>query len=451
MKTTHLTNVLSILALTALSACTPETAEQPQGRAASAPQQTAPPLPVAAGQDRGNGAEDPKPLSDGGAWFLGTEKTIRYCIEVDPGFFKMSDERRGLYENFPELLKVIQQYPATETRSALRKWTKWVQTSGNYYYQKRMLATNFEEVPCDDTVDLKFLFGQNTPAIEATRKLKRHPMAFTAETDVNYVDGWRKGYIWISSAGSHPIKSQPHRFFPDWTDPDQLHAILLHEIGHVFGCDHIEGTIMAENIVQRIASATDSESLFTQRSPENRSLLRQINQQRMVLFPLDIDFSIPGQLGDGYNSIERTQAAVEIFTVLMDRAPSGAIEAILQGTNPHDLHLEVKDAVGSHRFPIKVRQLGQDRLQIFGQGRGAYIYREHIKNDGTTAVASTTMSDNYGETYSGTLETAGGHSRELLIQVNPLNHNLYDMGPFRIALLGPDAQSRTLFRAGLVY
>lgn len=447
---------LPLFTLMLLSACTPGSAGQPSEKPVSTSLPATPQAPVAAGQDRGNGAEDPKPLSDGGAWFLGIEKTVRYCIEVDPDFFDMSPERLARYQKFPDLLKSIHEYPIVETKLALEKWIQWVQTSGDYYYQKRILTTKFEEVSCDATVDLKFLFGQSTPEIEAAKKLKRHPMAFAAETDVNYVNGWRKGYVWISRAGSHPIvdlpsRIGPDRYFPDWTDPDQLHAILLHELGHVFGSDHVEGTIMDENIVRRIGNATYATSNFAKRSPEDRALLRQINQQRMVLFPLDIAFSIPGQLGDGYNKADRAQAVIEIFTALMNRAPSGNVEAVLKGTDPYDLRLEINDALGGHRFPIKVRQLEQDRLQIFGRGRGAYIYSEREKSDGTKQVGYMIASDNYGEVYSGTLETIDGRGGELLIQVNPLNLNLYEMGPFRIALIGPGSQVRTLFRAGLVY
>lgn len=404
------------------------------------------------GQDRGNGAEDSLPPHVGGAWFVGPEKTVRYCIEVDKDFFRL-DEQLLLDSSseartfFAIRFVQIRNSPTKIVREAIDKWTTWVGTSGDYYYQKRRLATRFIEVPCQPGVDLKFYFGHETPEIESARREMRHPLAFAYETDVDYKLGWRKGYIWVSRAGSHPIEFS-HRFFPDWSDEDQLFAIVLHEVGHVFGVDHTEGTIMDADILGRIAGATESASYLDKETKQiRRTSLRQINQQRMVLFPLDIFFKIHGQLGARILNPKPgekypTASALAIFEELMGRKAMGDIQAILSGTDAYSLTLKIQDDLGSHDFPIRVRFLGDDRIQIFGRGRGAYIYQ-----DG----GPTSTTGSYGEVYSGVIQTALGKEKEIIIQANPFNPNSYEMGPFRITLVGPDMTATTLFRAGLIY
>lgn len=404
------------------------------------------------GQDRGNGAEDNLPPHVGGAWFVGPEKTVRYCIEVDKDFFRL-DEQLLLDSSseartfFAIRFAQIRNSPPKVVREAIDKWVNWVNASGAYYYHKRRLATHFIEVPCQPGVDLKFYFGHETPEIESARREMRHPLAFAYETEVDYKLGWRKGYIWVSRAGSHPLDF-PHRFFPNWSEEDQLFAIVLHEIGHVFGVDHTEGTIMDADILGRIAGATEPASYLDKETKKiRRASLRQINQQRMVLFPLDIFFEIHGQLGARILNPKPgekypTASALAVFEELMGRKAQGDIQAILSGTDAYSLTLKIQDDMSSHDFPIQVRFLGDDRIQIFGRGRGAYIYQ-----DG----GPTSTTGSYGEVYSGIIQTALGNKKEVIIQANPFNPNSYDMGPFRLTLVGPDMTATTLFRAGLIY
>src|SRR6185437_1712189 len=56
--------------------------------------------------------------------------------------------------------------------------------------------------------------------------------------------GWTPGFIWVADTGQVDSASST----PMWTNFEgmPLQRILLHELGHVFGSTHVDGTIMAD-------------------------------------------------------------------------------------------------------------------------------------------------------------------------------------------------------------
>ncbi|MGZ3693350.1 MAG: hypothetical protein ACXWQO_04040 [Bdellovibrionota bacterium] len=89
---------------------------------------------------------------------------------------------------------------------------------------------------CDGTEDLKIYYGVENESVREAKKLYDNPAAFAHLESYDEQTGQGKGFIWI--ARSPEILFHPyHRL-----------ALLIHEMGHAFGHDHIEGTIMDGNI-----------------------------------------------------------------------------------------------------------------------------------------------------------------------------------------------------------
>lgn len=193
-----------------------------------------PPAADPDGRSTVNNGSDIAEEAQGAAWFLG-DRTIRYCYEAGTKF--------GV--------------PTASARMAIRRgfdaWRNYVGLKGinnpDVYdirfnsREGRVIALNSEEMAaCDGTEDLKFYLGVSTPLTEAVGKRYRAPAAFAHRTHYDPERGWGKGFIWVAEAFRYDG-------YPLWPSSHQgLATVITHELGHVFGCAHANGTIMDENI-----------------------------------------------------------------------------------------------------------------------------------------------------------------------------------------------------------
>jgi len=231
-----------------------------------------------AGQSTGNGGDTLRPES-GSAWFLG-DAPVKYCV---------------VSKGLPSLR------PAVISDSFVRAYETWVRyvsvkrpsqtTPYGFFFSKTLSALE----SCNGTEDLTIYYGEQNEEVRKYASQHTNPIAFAVRTSYDMNSGRGKGFIWIAPAGALVSSER----FPDWERPGQLDGVLLHEVGHVFGCDHVEGTIMAADLIG---------SLRTQRD-RYVDRLRSIDQERELFFALDETFSYTGEIDDEasyYNNQAKT-------------------------------------------------------------------------------------------------------------------------------------------------
>jgi hypothetical protein len=89
---------------------------------------------------------------------------------------------------------------------------------------------------CDGSEDLKIYYGVENDQVRAARALYDNPAGFAHLENYDESTGTGKGFIWIDRS--------PEILF----HPRHRLALMIHEMGHAFGLDHVPGTIMDENI-----------------------------------------------------------------------------------------------------------------------------------------------------------------------------------------------------------
>jgi hypothetical protein len=183
---------------------------------------------------------------------------------------------------------------------------------------------------CDKSSDLKIYAGVQNAEVMKAREQYENPVAFAERTSFDSVKGWGKGFIWFATDRS------VGRFSPDWLEPDALHAVILHELGHVLGVPHTQGTIMDYRLEQLIESQSYS-----------GPALRRIDQQRQLYFSgSGLDYG--GVLGFG---AERDED-VRVFQWLTGRRAELPIDVRFHGDLVKGAQLVVKDAKGSQTFAL---------------------------------------------------------------------------------------------------
>lgn len=173
------------------------------------------------------------------AWFYGTEP-VKTCY------------------NHLESFGVAEKAAADALKSAVATWQKYFrekQISGGK--EARAVNTNFQLLgKCKGDEDLVIHFGTG-PIFGNMRDLKiaeglHNPVAYVNKTHLAKDSAWSKGYVRFVPRAYYSLEN-----FPDWSVPDSLKTMLVHELGHVLGFVHEPNSIMDGAIIQKVFLSKD--------------------------------------------------------------------------------------------------------------------------------------------------------------------------------------------------
>jgi hypothetical protein len=271
-----------------------------------------------AGNTSGGGGDNIR-FEDTAAWFNGSKNTIQACAEVSTSF------------GVP--IPTVQ----LEVERAFQTWKKYISDKRVFtqYSHPNDLTTSLKFLAkCDGNEDLKLYMGVSNQQVEAEKKRYHNPTAFVARTSFHKKMKWAKGFVWIASHKSLDTGFGTG-FFPDWQRPNNLQAILLHEIGHIYGCDHVSGTIMTAEIGDLLGS-NDSWKSVKESIDNSRELYRCDH----CAYYLETTISIADKK-TGWTFVKK----------LIGREPEDFAKVrIKKAENSPVLRIEISDSIGAQSF-----------------------------------------------------------------------------------------------------
>ncbi len=224
------------------------------------------------------------------AWFTtaDSKRVVRACFEVAPGFGFPNDRLLGFVQEafdkwvaYYNRVSPVMPEASAETRKLIREHSP-------FYWHR--IATRLEiHAKCTGQEDLAFYFGTENELTRERAKKYIAPLGFSElrkPLGLNErQDAWSPGFIWIAP----PKSVQPKESVPTWTNYDgvPLRSLLLHEIGHVFGNDHVLHTIMDPDLASEIAQKSNPK--YTHASARSQNELVNIDSMSGVfVFKLNL-------------------------------------------------------------------------------------------------------------------------------------------------------------------
>ncbi|MCX6125184.1 MAG: matrixin family metalloprotease [Proteobacteria bacterium] len=337
-----------------------------------------------AGNSTGGG--DNFRFADEAAWFNDSQKSIFGCVESSPTFGVSLEVARteiehafATWRHYIEAKRVFKQYPA-----AVR------------------FATNFRFIEhCDGSEDIKFYLGASNDQVTTAKAKYHNPTAFVERTSFDEKSKWRKGFVWIASTKSLDIGFGTGQF-PNWDQKNNLLAILLHEIGHVYGIDHVAGTIMTSEISD-VLSWSDQWQSTKAKIDHTRELYRC----KSCAFDLSTTISIDDK-ASGWKMMKS----------LIGRAPDDFSKIrMVRAENSPIVSVEVSDGSGANVLKVIITSeiLVNNDARVFRSPLG-------ISHENYSSVSNATTLEISGKRLAMTLEynmgsTNGNGSAPLVLTV----------------------------------
>lgn len=352
------------------------------------------------------GGSDYHEIGTGTAWFIGT-KEIPYCIQKSDNFGLSTTE---IQQNFD---------------SAVQTWTRYIQDRKiqTTLPREHQLNLNFRYVgACQGTELVRLYFGLEPKEVLEAKKKFEKPYAFAIRESYDLAAGMGKGFIWFAQTGSLFPKAGTTGF-PNWTQPYTLHGMMLHELGHVLGVGHMDGTIMAESLMHWMQMGDSNESWATSRA---KAVLTSIDDLKILYYGSNLEFKIDGQLSYNWQANE----AKANFKTFMGREPVGEVRATYY--NGQYKKLALTDSKGSTTFDIKT----------FEPLAKSFILQSNIFGvhylDGNPTVLQVASQGLAGV---GTITAKDGKSYTLHYSVNAYGLN----GPVNMSFIDGQGSIRELF------
>jgi hypothetical protein len=278
-----------------------------------------------------SGGGDNPSLTQGAAWYLGNAP-ISYCIETASDF-ALSNE--AVKDTIQSTMKQWKDYLNKKNGQRRAPMDDTPFLNLNYSYQEN----------CDQKTDLTFYIGVTNDKIKEATKNYHNPTAFAFKESYDAEKMRSKGFIWVSNKPKSGI-----HYNPGWSyhDGAPFYAIILHEMGHTLGIDHVTGTIMDEKI---------SNYLF---GPDPIFHRKKIDHYLELVINDSDDIALQG-LPDV--SISKSK---EIFEQLIGKKPTGEVTAKFILNETDKIQVIFKDAKGNYPLQISMAENNKISVPSFG-------------------------------------------------------------------------------------
>ncbi|MBP9706103.1 MAG: hypothetical protein KBD78_00560 [Oligoflexales bacterium] len=207
------------------------------------------------GHDQGNAIETPNIVKNA-IWFSDPSRTIRVCFDNQDKNVKNTDYFEQAFTKAWDIWNSYLNKNTPRVYSFDRSDFDFSEGIINFNWMPRAkvsIAMNYQIMSfCDETIDLRVMIGGNNKEIEMLQQNNNHPVAFTQRKFLERSLTWSKGFIYIAGS-SQTIEKRNFSMKLNWQqNKKKLENVFLHEIGHVLGVPHIEGTIMRADLYQRL-------------------------------------------------------------------------------------------------------------------------------------------------------------------------------------------------------
>jgi hypothetical protein len=246
-------------------------------------------------------------LDSESSYFADPTRKVGYCVSRSAQF-GVSDERFDAL--LLEALSTWKEYLKARAYEAAPLSHKLIFKVNSLQYEKR---------PCENADLIFFLGKMDHPKVKGVAcGLKAPGAAFKIENKI--AERWSRSLIWLSNDGTlkkdleencaqSSLNEIPAQY-PDWKASENINlkAVLIHELGHVLGFRHTDGSIMSEKISRLIENPT-----------RHTWELTHIDWQRVLLSlePRDsLSIDLP---------VETDKQRADLFRKISGREPTGKI------------------------------------------------------------------------------------------------------------------------------
>jgi hypothetical protein len=268
----------------------------------------------------------------GRACFTGADRVIKACLVFAEG----GKSAFGL----------DQESIRRDAEFAFNTWAKYV---SDYKIQRITKDKGFTtkvdlKADCTGDEDLRIYLGTADSAVKSAieQNLYKDPWGLMSCEPPNVDGSWNKGLIWIAPAGSIDGRN------PNWKDRNKFRAVLLREVGRMYGNGDVDGTIMRTNLSQWLS--------WDNPPQEIAHLLNQIDWERS----LDSQYS-PSMTFSWQIENQWRERFVGAFKMLMNREAVGAISETLKVDEGYTYQtvgaIILSDDKGSASFKFTARDL----------------------------------------------------------------------------------------------
>lgn len=351
------------------------------------------------------GGGDHQDIGTGTAWYIGNKK-ISYCIEKSANF--------GV--GTVDLQQTFEKAAATWRQYILQRHIQMDLPP------EHRLNLNFQyQGACQGSENLRLYFGVDSPEVVEAKKKYQKPYALSYRESYDVATGMGKGFIWLAQTGSlFPLAGDTG--FPNWTKPFTVHGMMLHELGHVLGVGHLDGTIMREEMMATMQLMDSSEEWSLKRG---EAKLTNIDDIKILFLRNYFDLVIPGRLTYRQDPLE----TAAIFHLFMGRNPVGEVQTSFINGTPFKWILG--DDRGQVTFDISSSVKLQRQFNLLQR-----IFGAHYMDKYSTTLSSSAI----GVSGVGVVTAKTGKSYTLHYSINAEGLD----GPVRVTLMD-GLQSKEVF------